>query len=139
MERDHNHDSGSRRPSHCSNARNDQTALTLVLYTKQSGDSPGILAPERLPTRRRSDVLNTNKIMQHRTVLGRRMKEYAMFDELAGRINATTLRLKQAQAMLNLFETDFGRPAVTLEEIKEWTYAQEDEQLPSRVDQLLSN
>jgi hypothetical protein len=67
------------------------------------------------------------------------MKEYAMFDELAGRINATTLRLKQAHAMLNLFETDFGRPAVTLEEIKEWTYAQEDEQLPSRVDQLLSN
>jgi len=63
-----------------------------------------------------------------------------MFDELAGRINATTLRLKQAHAMLNLFETDFGRPAVTLEEIKEWAYAQqEDEQLRSRVDQLLSN
>src|SRR6516165_649942 len=76
---------------------------------------------------------------QHRTVLGRRIKEYAMFDELAGRINATTLRLKQAHAMLNLFETDFGRPAVTLEEIKEWAYAQEDEQLRSRVDQLLSN
>jgi hypothetical protein len=137
MERDHNHDSGSRRPSHCSNARNDQTALTLVLYTKQSDDSPGILASARLPARRRSDVLN--KIMQHRTVLGRRMKEYAMFDELAGRINATTLRLKQAHAILNLFETDFGRPAVTLEEIKEWAYAQEDEQLRSRVDQLLSN
>jgi len=62
-----------------------------------------------------------------------------MFDELAGRINATTLRLKQAHAMLNLFETDFGRPAVTLEEIKEWTYAQEDEQLRSRVAQLLCN
>ena len=97
----------------------------------------GILASERLSTRRRSDVLN--KIMQLRTVLGRRMKEYAMFDELAGRINATTLRLKQAHAMLNLFETDFGRPAVTLEEIKEWAHAQEDEQLRSRVDQLLSN
>src|SRR6516162_5110535 len=137
MERDHNHDSGSRRPSHCSNARNDRTALTLGLCTKQSDDSPGILASECLPTRRRSDVLT--KIMQHRTVLGRRMKEYAMFDELAGRINATTLRLKQAHAMLNLFETDFGRPAVTLEEIKEWTYAQEDEQLRSRVAQLLCN
>jgi hypothetical protein len=30
------------------------------------------------------------------------------------------LRLKQAHAMLNLFETDCGRPAVSLEEIKEW-------------------
>ena len=62
-----------------------------------------------------------------------------MFDELAGRSNATTLRLKQAHAMLSLFETDFGRPAVTVEEIKEWAHAQEDEQLRSRVDQLLSN
>src|SRR6516164_2224816 len=137
MERDHNHDTRSHCPSHCNSPRNDQTALTLVLYTKQSDDSSGILASERLPNRRRSDVLT--KIMQHRTALGRRMKEYAMFDELAGRINATTLRLKQAHAMLNLFETDFGRPAVTLEEIKEWAYAQEDEQLRSRVDQLLSN
>jgi hypothetical protein len=74
--------------------------------------------------------------MQRRTVLGRRMKEYAMFDELAGRVNAKTL---QAHAMLNLFETDFGRPATTLEEIKEWAHAQEDEQLRSRVDQVLSN
>jgi len=119
MERDHNHDTRSRRPSHCSNARDDQTALTLVLCTKQSDDFPGILAPERLPTRRRSDLLT--KIMQHRAVLARRMKEYAMFDEL------------------NLFETDFGRPAATLEEIKEWAHAQEDEQLRSRVDQFLSN
>ena len=62
-----------------------------------------------------------------------------MFDELAGRINAKTLRLKQAHAMLNLFEMDFGRPAVTIEEIKEWAHAQEDEQLRSRVDQVLSN
>src|SRR6516162_5701414 len=137
MERDHNHDTPSGRPSHCSNTRNvDQTALTLVLCTKQSGDSQGILAP-RLPTRRRSDVLT--KSMHHRTVLGRRMKEYAMFDELTGRINAKTLRLKQAHAMLNLFEMDFGRPAVTIEEIKKWAHAQEDEQLRSRVDQVLSN
>ena len=62
-----------------------------------------------------------------------------MFDELAGRIDAKTLRLKQAHAKLKLFETDFGRPAVTLEEIKEWAHAQEDEQLRSRVDQFLSN
>ena len=67
------------------------------------------------------------------------MKEYAMFDELLGRISAMTSRLKQAHDMLNLFDTDFGRPAVTLEEIKEWAHAQEDEQLRSRVDQLLSN
>ena len=37
--------------------------------------------------------------------------------------------------MLNLFKPDFGRAAVTLEEIKDWAYAQEDEQLRSRVDQ----
>jgi hypothetical protein len=135
MERDHNHDIRSRRPRHCSNARNDQTALTLVLRTKQSDDSLGILTPERWPTQRRGDVLT--KIMQHQTVLSRRMKEYAMFDELAGRINAKTLRLKQAHAMLNLFETDFGRPAATLEEIKEWAHAQKDQQLRSRVAQLL--
>jgi len=49
------------------------------------------------------------------------------------------LRLKQAHAMLDLFETDCKRAAVTLEEIKEWAYAQEDERLRSRVDKLLSN
>jgi prefoldin subunit 5 len=40
---------------------------------------------------------------------------------------AHILRLKQAHAMLNLFETDCKRAAATLEEIKEWAYAQEDE------------
>ena len=49
------------------------------------------------------------------------------------------LRLKQAHAMLNLFEIDRGQAAVALEEIKEWAYAQEDEQLQLRVDQFLSN
>jgi hypothetical protein len=39
--------------------------------------------------------------------------------------------------MLNLFEADLGRTPVTLEEIKEWATAQEDEQLRSRVDRLL--
>jgi hypothetical protein len=62
-----------------------------------------------------------------------------MFDEPVGSTesHANTLRLKQAYAMLNLFETDLGRTAVTLEEIKEWAAAQEDEQLRSRVDRLL--
>ena len=64
-----------------------------------------------------------------------------MFDEPVGSAesHAKTLRLKQAHAMLNLFQTDYGRAAVTLEEIKEWAHAQEDEQLRSRVDQFLSN
>jgi len=50
-----------------------------------------------------------------------------------------TQRLKKAHALLNLFERDCKRVAGTLEEIKEWACAQEDEQLRSRVDQLLSN
>jgi hypothetical protein len=63
-----------------------------------------------------------------------------MFDEVvdSAESDAKTSRLKQAHAMLNLFETDCGRAAVTLEEIKEWAYAQGDEQLRSRVDQFLS-
>lgn len=47
-------------------------------------------------------------------------------------------RLKQAQAMLKLFEADRKRAAVTLEEIKEWAHAQDDEQLQFRVDLFLS-
>jgi hypothetical protein len=64
-----------------------------------------------------------------------------MFDErdIGGQSDAKTFRLKQAHAMLALFEADFGRVASTLEEIKEWAYAQEHEQLRSRVDQFLSN
>jgi hypothetical protein len=64
-----------------------------------------------------------------------------MLDELVDNTesDAKTLRLRQAHAMLSLFEIDRGRPAVALEEIKEWAYAQEDEQLQLRVDQFLSN
>ena len=40
-----------------------------------------------------------------------------------------SLRHKQAQAMLDLFEVDCGRAAVTLEEIKEWASSQQDEEL----------
>jgi hypothetical protein len=64
-----------------------------------------------------------------------------MFDEPVGGAESESkgLRLKQAHAMLNLFETDFGRAAITLEGIKEWAAAQGDEQLRSRVDQFISN
>ena len=49
-----------------------------------------------------------------------------------------SLRLKQAQAMLELFEVDCCRAAATLDEIKEWASAQEDDQLRLRVERLLS-
>ena len=64
-----------------------------------------------------------------------------MFDEadIGEQSDAKMSRLKQAHAMLALFKTDFGRAASTLEEIKKWAYAQEHEQLRSRVDQFLSN
>ena len=47
------------------------------------------------------------------------------------------LRLKQAQALLDLFEADFGRTAGTLNEIKEWACGHHNEALQFRVDQLL--
>ena len=64
-----------------------------------------------------------------------------MFDEahIAGESDAKNLRLKQAHAMLALFEIDSGRAASTLKEMKEWAYSQEHKQLRSRVDQFLSN
>jgi hypothetical protein len=49
-----------------------------------------------------------------------------------------SLRLKQAQAMFELFEADCDRAAVTLDEIKEWASTQEDDQLRLRVERLLS-
>jgi hypothetical protein len=64
-----------------------------------------------------------------------------MFDEahIGDESDAKNLRLKQAHAMLALFETDSGWAASTLKEIKDWAYAQGHEQLRSRVDQFLSN
>jgi|1186.fasta_scaffold329619_2 hypothetical protein len=50
----------------------------------------------------------------------------------------STLRLKQAQAMLKLFEQDCGRAAAALEEVKEWAYAQDNGRLQVRLDQFLS-
>jgi len=52
--------------------------------------------------------------------------------------DAIGLRLKQADAMLKLFAVDRGRAPITLEEIREWAYAQDDNQLQGRVDQFLS-
>jgi hypothetical protein len=68
-------------------------------------------------------------------------ERYTMLDEVGDNAESDekALRLKQAYAMLNLFEIDRGRAAVVLEEIKEWAYAQEDEQLQLRVDRFLSN
>ena len=62
----------------------------------------------------------------------------SMLDEEIDSADRKTLRLKQAQAMLDLFETDCGRAAVALDDIKEWAYAQDDGQLQFRVDQFLS-
>ena len=47
------------------------------------------------------------------------------------------LRLKQAQAMLDLFEGDHGRAAVTLEELREWATAQNEDHLQFRVNRHL--
>ena len=47
-------------------------------------------------------------------------------------------RLKQARAMLDLFGSDCGRAAFTLDEIKEWPYALQDDQLRLRVERLVS-
>jgi hypothetical protein len=63
-----------------------------------------------------------------------------MPDEEADKIvsDPKKLRLKQAQAMLDLFEADSGRSATALDELKEWACAQNDEHLRFRVDQFLS-
>ena len=48
-------------------------------------------------------------------------------------------RISEAKALLKLFEADCGRSAVTLEEIKEWVWAQGDDRLHYRIQQLLSS
>ena len=53
-------------------------------------------------------------------------------------LNSKSLRRKQAQAMLDLFEADYGRTAVTLDEIKKWASAQQDDELQLRVERLVS-
>ena len=44
---------------------------------------------------------------------------------------------EQARAMLDLFEEDHGRTPATLEEVREWARAQNDEHLKFRVNHCL--
>jgi hypothetical protein len=71
--------------------------------------------------------------------LGRIEESVGMLDEEIDTLESgpRRLQLKQAQALLDLFEADYGRAPGTLEEIKEWAYAQHDEALQFRVTQLL--
>ena len=50
---------------------------------------------------------------------------------------AKWLLREQAQAMLDLFEEDCGRTPCTLEEVREWARAQNDEYLKFRVNRRL--
>jgi hypothetical protein len=50
----------------------------------------------------------------------------------------SAVRLEQARAMLDLFVADHGRAAATVEEIKEWAIAQNNEHLQFRVDEILA-
>jgi hypothetical protein len=52
--------------------------------------------------------------------------------------DSNSLRRKQAQAMLDLFAADCGRAAVTLDEIKQWASAQQDDELQLKVERLVS-
>jgi hypothetical protein len=47
--------------------------------------------------------------------------------------NETKFRLTQAQAVLDLFEKDCGRPAATMNEVHHWAFAQNRAQLERRV------
>ncbi|HET9535611.1 MAG TPA: hypothetical protein VFP43_09745 [Mesorhizobium sp.] len=44
---------------------------------------------------------------------------------------------EQARAMLDLFEEDHGRTPATLEEVREWAKAQNEEQVNRRLDVVL--
>jgi hypothetical protein len=46
-------------------------------------------------------------------------------------------RLRQARALLDLFEEDSGRPAVTMDEVREWACAQDQDHLVFRVTHVL--
>jgi hypothetical protein len=69
-----------------------------------------------------------------------RVEYTLMFDQNIDIVESESksLRHKQAQAMLDLFEVDRGRAAVTLDEIKEWASSQQDDELCSRVERLVS-
>jgi hypothetical protein len=51
---------------------------------------------------------------------------------------STLLQAKRAKAMLELFKADCGRAAVTLNEIKDWACAQQENELRSRVERRVS-
>jgi hypothetical protein len=51
--------------------------------------------------------------------------------------NETKFRLTQAQAVLDLFEKDCGRPAATMNEIHHWAIAQNRAHLEWRVKRRL--
>jgi hypothetical protein len=63
-----------------------------------------------------------------------------MLDQNIGMLESDSrnLRRKQAQPMLDLFEADCGREAITLDEIKEWASAQQDGKLQLRIERLVS-
>jgi hypothetical protein len=61
-----------------------------------------------------------------------------MLDQNIEETDSKSLRRKKAQAMLDLFEADYGRAAVTLDEIKEWASDQQDDELRLRVERLIS-
>jgi hypothetical protein len=77
---------------------------------------------------------------QHADVGEFAVKSDAMFEQNLHEHESDmkSLRFKQAQAMLDLFEADCGRAALTLDEIKEWASAQQNDQLLLRVQSLIS-
>jgi hypothetical protein len=66
-----------------------------------------------------------------------RKREVCHADNETAIDHAAELRLPQAQAMLDLFEADRQRAAVTLEELREWANAQNQGHLQFRVNQYL--
>jgi hypothetical protein len=68
---------------------------------------------------------------------GRKRRRYAIPTEETDVDRAAELRRKQAQAMLDLFEGDRRRAAVTLEELREWASAQYEDHLQFRVNRHL--
>ena len=51
--------------------------------------------------------------------------------------NTDRRRLKRARALLEMFEEDCGRRAVTVEELREWMGAQYTDQLQIRMNRRL--
>jgi hypothetical protein len=58
--------------------------------------------------------------------------------EVAGR-DADKGRLTRTRALLEMFEEDRGRPAATIEELREWMGAQRIDQLQARMNRRLNS